>query len=218
MNSSELLDLFRDEVEDQAEPYLWDDERVFSYIDDAQKMFCRKTDGISDGTTPAVSTVSVVADSDWVDLHPSILKIRSVSRTDTGRDIEVLNHEDLPGRGWRFDGRTGPVKALVVGIEENKARLYPKSNEIVDLNLIVFRLPLITITSDGDQEFEIPERHHRHLLKWVKHLAYAKQDAETFDKKKSLDFKMEFLSYCEEVMVENRRKRHKNRSVVYGGL
>lgn len=218
MNSSELLDLFRDEAEDQAEPYLWPDERVFSYIEDAQTMFCRKTDGISDATTPAVTTVAIAVDTDWVDLHPSILKIRSVTRTDTGREIEVLNHEDLPGRGWRFDGRTGPVKALVIGIEENKARVFPTSSEVVDLNLVVFRLPLVPITDAGDQEFEIPERHHRHLLKWVKHLAYSKQDAETFDKKKALDFKMEFLSYCEEVMVENRRKRHKNRAVVYGGI
>lgn len=218
MNSTELLDLYRREVVDQAQPYLWPDEEVYGYEDDAQKMWCRLTDGISDATTTAVTTLPVVPADDWLDTHPSILKLRAVVRGDTGRSVEVLNQEDMPDRGMFFDGTTGAVRALIVGMEAHKVRVWPVSNETVDLKLTVFRLPLVDINEDGDQEFEIDAEHHRHLLLWMKHLGYSKQDADTYDKTKADDFEQRFLAYCAKVKEEERRKRHKSRLIRYGGL
>ena len=37
MTSGDLLDLFRDEMADKVTPYLWSDDLVFGYIDDACK-------------------------------------------------------------------------------------------------------------------------------------------------------------------------------------
>lgn len=218
MNSSELLDLFRSEMGDTVEPYLWSDTDIFGYADDAQKMLCRKTDGISDASTTAVTEIAAVVDTDWVALHKSIKRIRSAIRTDTGRQIDIINRDDMPKRGWYFDGRTGPVKALVIGSEAHKARVYPKSNEAVTLQLEVFRLPLVAITDDGDQEFEVDEEHHRHLMLWMKHLAYLKQDAETFDRARAEEFEGKFLGYCTQVQEEERRKAFKVRTVAYGGI
>lgn len=218
MNSSELLTLFRAEMVDEAVPYLWSDELVFSYLDDAQKMFCRRTDGISDASTVAVTTLAVVPGSDWLPTHKSILKIRSAVRSDTGADVDVVNQEDMAKRGMAFNGKTGAVRALIVGMESNKARVWPVSLETVNIQLTVFRLPLVNISSDGDQEFEVPEEHHRHLLMWCKHLAYLVQDAETFNKSKADDFENAFLAYCSQVKQEEQRKRHKPRLIAYGGL
>lgn len=218
MDSSELLDKFRTEMGDQVAPYFWQDEEIFEYADDAQVTFCRKTDGISDATTEAVTTVPVLPNTDWVDLHPSILKIRDCARSDTGQPIEVVNREDMPTKRWFFDGNTGTVRALVIGIEDNKARVFPKSNETVDLLLTVFRKPLTPVTDIGDQALEIAAEHHVYLLLWMKHRAYSKNDADTFDKTKAAEFEGRFNAYCEQVQTEQRRKRHKNRTVAYGGI
>ena len=217
-NSSDLLSLFRSEMSDQATPYLWSDEEVFGYENDAQRMFCRETEGIADATTTAVVDVAVIPGTTWVDLHPSIKQLREVFRSDTGRPIEVINREDMAPRRWYFDGTTGNVKALVIGMEDNKARVYPNSNETVTLNLSVFRLPLVDITDLGDQAFEIDDTHVRHLLLWMKHLAYSKQDAETFDRMKAAEFEAKATLYHAKVKEEQRRKRHKVRSVMYGGI
>jgi hypothetical protein len=218
VNSSDLLDLFRSEMADMATPPLWTDVEVFGYMNDAQKMHCRRTEGISDATTVAVSRIEVLPNTDWVTLHAAILKIRSALRTDTGRPIEIVNQEDMLKRGWYFDGRTGPISALVIGAQAHKARVYPKSNETVSVDLNVFRLPLVNITDAGDQEFEVDEEHHRHLLLWCKHLAYSKQDAETIDKIKSAEFKAAAEAYWAQVKEEERRKRFKVRVVQYGGI
>ena len=95
-------------------------------------------------------------------------------------------------RRWYFDGVTSTVKALVIGQEAHKACVFPKSNETISIYLSVFRLPLVAITDAGDQAFEVDEEHHRHLMLWMKHLAYSKQDAETFDRTKAEEFEERF--------------------------
>lgn len=217
MDSTGLLLQFRSDMNDLAVPYLWSDEDVLAYADDAQKMFCRKTDGISDETTPEVVQLAVVPDADRLDLHPSILRIVSAVRTDTGRPVEVINPSDMPKRGWYFDGNTGVLKALVIGSQAHKARLYPKAAETLTVELTVFRLPLLPII-DTDQALEVDEEHHRHLVLWMRHLGYLKADAETFDQGKADDFEARFYRYCENVKAEQRRKDHKTRVVAYGGI
>lgn len=216
MTSGELLTLFRSEMNDVEEPYLWSNPEVYGYIDDAQKMFCRKTDGISDATKTKVVDITVAPGSDWVNTHPSIKLIRRATRVDTGRPIDVINNQDMLDRGWFFDGSTGTVRALVIGEEQHKAQVFPVSNETMTIRLLVYRMPLELI--EGDQDFEIAEKHHRHLLLWAKSLAYLKQDAETYDKSKANDFENRFLAYCEQSTLEDRKEKHKTRVVRYGGI
>lgn len=216
MTAGEVLALFRSEMNDLNTPYLWSDMELYRYIDDAQRMFCRKTDGIGDATTTAVTDIAVTPGTTWVSLHPSIKMIRSARRTDTGRPIEVVNEQDMPSRDWYWDGKTGSVRGLVIGEEKDKAQVYPESAETVTVRLLVYRHPLEAI--EGDADFEIGEKHHVHLLHWIKRCAYMKQDAETYDKSKSEEFEGKFLKYCEESKLEDRREKHKTRIVRYGGI
>lgn len=218
MNSSDLLQLFRDEMQDVAAPYFWSDEEIFGYVDDAQTMFCRKTDGILDATTPEVTELSIVVGDEWVAIHPKIRRILSAERTDTGRDIDVVKRAELRSQGWRFDGRTGQVRGIVIGMEAHKVRLFPISDEDVTLALSVYRLPLVKITDVGDQALEVDEEHHRHLVLWMQHLAYLKHDAETFNKVKAQDFEDRFLRYCASVTREENKKAYRTGVVEYGGI
>jgi len=214
--TGDLLEQFRIEMNDAEEPFLWSDELVYKYLNDAQKQFARKTDGIQDSTTVAVCTLAVIANTNTYALHPTIKKIRSVRRADNGRPVEVINEEDMPGRKWFFDGRTGVITALITGMDENSVRVWPVPFETVNLQMSVFRLPLVEVVDD--QALEIGAQHHMHLLSWAKHLAYLKQDADAFDRTKADEFGMRFERYCADVQAEQRRLRHKQRSVVYGGI
>ena len=216
MLPSELLSLFRVEMSDLAEPYLWSDAFIIGAIDDAQKQFARMTDGIPDSRTPEVVELPVTAGTDSVATHPSILKIRGAYRGDNGRPVDVVNQEDMDARGLHFDGLPGRLRALVIGADPNVGRLWPMPNEALTLKLSVFRLPLVTITDD--EPLEIAPQHHRHLLLWMKHRAYSVHDAETFDKTKAADFELAFETYCVRAKAEQARARYKPRTVAYGGL
>ena len=62
------------------------------------------------------------------------------------------------------------------------------------------------------------EEHHYHLLKWMRHLAYRKQDADSFNLVKSDQERDDFINYCELAKREKATRKHKVRVTSYGGL
>lgn len=218
MNSTELLDLFRVEMTDTAKPYLWADEAVFSYMDTAQKNFCRWTDGIEDSTTPAITQATIAAGDEWVTLDPRVLKIREVVNVATGRPFKLYNTETAAEQGIYFRGLEGRVEAFVTGLTKGKLRAYPKPTEDTDIELRVYRLPLESITDVGDQTLEVDEQHHYHLLTMMKALAYRRPDAETYDRAKADECEVQFRAYCAQARNEQTRVRRSIGVVSYGGL
>jgi hypothetical protein len=134
MNSTEILGQFRVEMFDLLMPYLWSDDEIYGYLDDAQITFCRWSDGIADATTPEVVQLAIKPAMSWVDLNPKLLKIRAAYRGDTGRAVEIVNYENMFLRGWQFDLHHGPVRALITGMEDYRARVYPTCSETVVLH------------------------------------------------------------------------------------
>lgn len=217
MNTSDALEVFREEMNDEATPYLWSDPWFFRALDEAQKNFCRWTEGIEDATTPAITQATVLANEEWVDLDPRVLKVREVVNVATGRPYKVHNMEDAARLGVVFGGRVGQIEAFVAGLSKNKLRAWPKPTADTDVELRVFRLPLVGITDAGDEEFEIDEQHHLSLLLWVKARAYGKEDVETFNRSKRDDYEGRFRAYCEAAKREQVRLRHTVGVVAYGG-
>jgi hypothetical protein len=213
MNARELLVLLRTEIADLAEPYLLNDPVLYSYIDDAQKQFCRLTEGIEDGRK---FKVLVAAGKEWYAISPKILKLRKVVNAATGRELKVINLERMSSEGMFFDGRTGPIQALVTGVEKNFARAWPVPAAEATIHLNVFRLPDQIVR--GTDDLEIDEHHHMHLLLWAKHLVYGVQDSELYDKNSSVDYGARFRDYCANARVEQERARRFVGSVIYGGI
>lgn len=227
MTSDELYDLFRKDVVDTVEPYLWSDEEVYAYMNDAYYMFVRLIGGIPDFLTDDVCLVEAAEGERFVELHPSILFIRTASLEPSGdqvriinmQDVESLNDEDF-GMLRRLNQSTsiGKVKYLVVGQQQDLGQWVNVPDADYDVRLLVERLPLEPIT-EGEQELsDVKAHHHMHLLKWMKHLAYAKQDAETFNKEKSEAEKAAFEAYCYFARREKDKQKHKTRVVRYGGI
>ena len=103
-------------------------------------------------------------------------------------------------------------------MEKHKLRAWPLPFDDATVELRVFRLPLEPITDIGDQELEVDEQHHNALLLWMKHLAFSKQDAETFDRGKADECERRFRAYCHAALKEQERARRNSGTVVYGGL
>lgn len=218
MNSTEIVETFREEMNDLESPYLWGDALLYRYLDDAQKMFCRKTEGIEDSSTVAITRLDIQAGVEWYATDKRILKVRKAFDTATGRELPIVNMEKAGAEGVRFDGRAAPIKALVTGLEKNKLRAWPSPSEAATVDLSVFRLPLRAITDDGDQELEVDEQHHLGLLMWMKFRAYGKEDAETFNRRKADEYEQRFYTYCAEARKEQERARRNTGTVAYGGL
>lgn len=225
MKTKELLALFRREANDLASPPLWSDEEVYEYMTAAQEMFCRMTHGIRDSSSE-LTKVAVVADDPLVVFDPKILRIRSARLESDGRELTLINPEDLSS-GYLSDDYglaasridltlSGIPKMLLVGDAEDTARLVHIPIDDDTLLLIVERLPLEDLLSPT-KELEIPPQHHRYLVQWMLHLAYMKQDAEAYNRGRSEEFAARFAQYCELAKRESERRIHKHRTISYGG-
>lgn len=217
MNSSELLAQLRLDLRDTVNPYLWSDAEMYMYIDEAQKMFCRLTGGLADATSAAAARMKLKAGSRYAVLSPLVIKLRAAFDEDGGK-IEIINFEDLEFDGSEgialFTDTPGSVKQLVVGMEPNRVRVINTPTTDQTLSLIVYRYPLDTIT-DAGQDLEVDEQHHLYLLKWARHLAHMKPDAETYDRGRAAQFKAEFEQYCFMAKGEKGQREHKHRGVQF---
>ena len=212
MTRDDLLTLFRQQIDDVAKPYLWSDEEGDEYLDDAQNMFVRLTGGISDATS-ALCSFDVAIGDEFAPFDKRILKIRYAKRGD-GTELKVTNFEDHsePGNGERLTSTPGALVGLVVGMDDNNFRLRSIPAVADTVSLIIKRLPLVLDLS------EIAVHHHPHLVAWMKYRAYSKHDAETLDKNKAEEFLQQFTSYCVKCSGESDTRKHKQRSVAYGGI
>lgn len=211
MTPAELLAVFRDEVSDTKAPYLWSDPLFYTYLDDAQKQFCRLTFGIEDARS---FKLSLVPNSEWYALNPRILQILGAYDQSTGEPIDVLTRAETVARNVRFDGRTGPLQALFKGMQNNMLRAYPVTATAQTVLLETRRLPE-TLTSADD--LEIDEEHHLNLLTWVRYRAYSKQDTETYDPVKATTHRQTFEAYCRESKIEQGRLNRKVAVVRFQG-
>jgi hypothetical protein len=232
MNSGDLYSLFRSDVVDTAAPYLWTDTEVYTYMNDAYRMFARLTGGIPDATSD-ITNIPVVAGQMYADVSPLILKFRQAYLVSSGEEITVINEQDIASlttedygttRRLLMNNSAGPIRYMVIGLERGKdggkVRWLQTPTVNDSVGVIIYRLPQDALM-EGDNEFSFPEigeEHVEYLMLHMKARAYGKQDAETFDRGKREGYKKEFADYCEAARQEWERYKHKTRVVRYGGL
>lgn len=212
MDTTELLAQFRTEAADVELPYLWSDALIYTYIDEAQKQFCRLTEGIEDARS---YVLDITVGQSWYDVDPAVLKIRSARDSVTGREIPIVATEKMASMGLWFDGVSGPLRVLITGLEKGALRALPVPNAASTVALQTFRLP--RDIGPGD-EFEVDAQHVLNLLYWVKYRAYSVQDADAGDKGRADLNRKEFEMYCARARSEQGRLRRPTSTVVYGGI
>lgn len=218
MNAQEIVSLFRNEVADIEQPYLWTDSEVMTYLDDAYTMLVRFLGGVPDASSAATALTFQAGDRE-VPLNKAITRIVRAFRESDGKEISVIEHTDVPlvrdGSGrlslLRVGSESGPVEFLILGSDRNKAALHPIPDTNDALRLQVRRNPLARILTGTDELVDLDEEHHIHLTAWMKSCAYRKQDSDTFDMDKAMLNEQLFLSYCEQSTYEQERFRRKSR-------
>lgn len=228
-NAAEVVKVFRNEVRDVAKPYLWSNEEVYGFLLDAYLQYGVKTGGVPDFIS-ADLIVSVSAGERFVDLHPSILRVISAFRVSDGVEVITRNLEEIGTNGEKsvddygltrsriMADQPGPVRYMILGVAPDKALLVDTPIDDDELNLYVMRTTLDTEISETHTLSEIPLRHRMALVHWMKHRAFSKHDADTYDPKAAKECENDFIAYCAGVKFETERKQAKPRVVSYGGI
>jgi hypothetical protein len=226
MTVSELLELFRKEVDDDVKPYLWSDKEFFVYLNDAQDTFVRLIGGIADRRS-ALTSISYKAGTQFKKLDDRIYRIKGAfDANDKILSIRNLDHftsnnasNDYGARisSGLDNSRTGEVSYLITDVESDEIQLYPIPVSDGSIRLYVYRRPLSEIV-DEDSELEVPSYQHVSLLDWVKYRAFMKQDVETFNGTKAATFRTSFTDFVDQAKKEKSAREDTKREMAYGGI
>lgn len=237
MNLGELLQLLRGAIlNDRTDrisgtsDYLWTDETLATYIDEAQRRFAVKGLVLRDGSTPEVTMVDLVAGQTSYQLHPSVLAVISARREDMQTDLSRVGHSFLgayrsPSETWLDPAQyyglpPGPPVAFStdeeLSADDNASlsrvtlRVYPTprtADADVQLRLRVVRKPIERLcVSNLTAVPEIPEDHHIEMLDWAAYLALRIVDDDAGAPKRAEEFRQTFEDHVRQAKITAMRK------------
>lgn len=219
MNLGELRDAFRRDTQDIESPYLWSDESIAEWANEAEQEAAIRAHLLHERADSSVCQIDVSANESRYDLHNAVTEIVYASLTDTAGTITILSIQD-----WReadrlqYDRRTDVRLPTAIIHHDTWIDLDCLPDAAYTLNMEVYRLPLRTMSSDSDAP-EISAKHHKQLLHWIKHKAYAVQDADGNSESKSKEFETRFERHFGVSPDSSLRKRqnantpHRNKAV-----
>jgi hypothetical protein len=212
MTVEDFITAFRSELGDNAAPYLWSDEDIVRYLNEAVDEACERAKLIEDSTSADCCEVTLVANQASYPLHASVLHVKRVAIN--GRRLELTSIEAMDeAYGGNWEARVANVPhAVVVSDDARSLRFFPVPTQAGTATLRIYRTPLEPLSVDADQsEPEIRSVYHPRLKNWVYRCAYLKDDAETFDRNKANDFEARFVADFGERPDANVQRKRRDR-------
>lgn len=196
---SELIRRFRVAAFDQEQPYLFADEDITDWLNDAVKEAAIRGRLIHDSETTGVCTIVTVPNVSIYALHESLYEIDSICwvnndpQTRTVDALSLVSQEDM-GDIWH-DWRTRETGSPQYAIQhDTNIRLVPAPNVAGEIALEGYRTPLAPMVLDTDRP-EINVIHHEYLIHWALHKGFKCPDSETFDLNRAALAEQEFTNY-----------------------
>ncbi|MGH8567067.1 MAG: hypothetical protein ACREXU_03390 [Gammaproteobacteria bacterium] len=229
MTPAQLLSAWRLEVDDTATPSLWSDSEAYTYMDQAQRAFARATDCFLDATTASVTQVTVTATQNLATLSTLVTKVRRAELASNNHPVapttlaamdegQVIDRDYGLVVPWQWRTATGEPRFAVTDYQPGKLLLVPKPVAGDTLNLVVYRLPLLTLAL-GSGAFEVVDEDHQYGLRlYMQHLAFSKVDSETYSPRRAAAAKTEWLEFIGGARLTFRRQRFTQKPVAYGGI
>lgn len=193
MNLENLILLCRRDLDDIAQPYLYTDEELTGWLNQAVLEATIRARLLKDDakTNPDLCKVPVVAGIADITLDPAIFVVRHAF-IEGARDplfrVTARNLDRLE-RGWDQrdpDECAGDPKYLVMDVSQRLARLYPPPAEAGELHMRVWRKPMDSELLETPQDEPcIAISDHTDLKDWALRCAYLVKDSELYDDKRA---------------------------------
>ena len=210
--------------------YLWTDEELVIYMNEAQRRFATQGLVLRDGTSPEATRITLVAGRSSYDLHESVLAVLSARVSGQEVDLQRVGHSVLnayrqPTESWIDPSSltTMPPGAPVAfstdetlslddydSLGRATLRIHPVPSDALDgtvIQLRVVRKPIEQLQlSDLQASPEIPADHHLEMLDYAAYLALRIVDDDAGSVKRAADFKATFEENVTEARKSAMRK------------
>jgi len=185
MTLTELIRRFRTLSSDRVAPYFWSDADVTDWLNDAQRQACVRGRLLREDELDAVCLLPLIPAKKTYKLHPAlyeIINIRMLRGTDRPKERAIASREWLDDKRPNWREETGDSCYVVQ--DDTTIRIVGDIQTGDALRIECYRLPIAPM-EDGDDEPEIHQSHHEHLIQWALHKAFSIPDADSLDTNRS---------------------------------
>jgi len=220
----QLIGQFRTQMDDNVEPYLWDEDRIVEWIDEAQKVFAEKTKIFKGKGTITVLS----ADGGDFAMPSYVFEVRRAILASQSLPLEIGNFNsidratvyaeygiDLTG-DW--ETLTGSPRLLILDEKTGFGRLIPAPPTDDTISIHYKRFPLKDITSSSSKVELTDTRHQRLLVVYARAMAYGDHDADVYDPRAEAAKIDEFHTKVDIIAAQIKRQTRRAGVVKYGGL
>lgn len=217
-----------DRIEGSSD-YLWTDETLVTFINEAQRRFAVRSLILRDASTDAATKIALVPGQNVYTLHESVFAVLSAKLLTADADLTRVGHATLaayraPTETWidpaTYQGMSpgGTVAystdegltADDVGFGQVQLRVYPTpaaAQAGTFLRLRVVRKPIAELTtSDLDASPELPKDHHIEMLDWAAYLALRIVDDDAGAPRRAAEFAGSFEEHVKAARLLVMRK------------
>ncbi|AVQ84289.1 phage adaptor protein [Variovorax sp. PMC12] len=199
MTLQQLIRRFRVLARDTVAPYLWADEDVRDWFNDAQAQAAVRARLLLEDSLPAVCQIVMEAGRHTYPLHASLYELTNLHLVDAVPEpveLKLVSRGwlDREAPGWRV-GEGVPAGELRYALQgDTTLRLVNTPTAAGTLFIEGYRLPLATMTANDDVP-EIHKAHHEKLIQWPLHRAFSIPDSQAFDPNRAAIAEGEFTAY-----------------------
>lgn len=220
--------------------YLWTDETLVTYINEAHRRFASRSFTLRDGTTPEVTEVTLVEGQGEYTLHESVIGVLSAKVVGQQHDLIRSGHYIFAGQRMDTEG-PWDANALAVAtpglpraystdeqmvegdtcsVDSVSLRVYPvpdadAAGQVIKLRVV--RKPLCELTvSSMSQSPEIPIDYHIPMLDWAAYLALRIVDDDAGNLKSASEFRASFEASVKEARLMVLRKMFAPTPIAFG--
>lgn len=200
--------------------YLWTDNTLVRYINEAQRRFACRALVIRDATTPEVVNVTLEEGVTEYTLHKAVLAVISAKLEDEISDLgrvghSILNRSTISTDNWDLSLTATATPGKPIGFSTDEQvieddggtmsavtlRVFPAPSADYDgemIKLRVVRKPLEDLViTDLAAVPEIPEDHHIEMLDWAAYLALRIVDDDAGNPKRAAEFAQSFEAHVQ---------------------
>lgn len=193
MNLVDLEALFRDQTDDEKEPYFTSPAKFLIYLNEAQRRAVRNANLILDKSSSFTQITTSPSNNDYP-LDPLIYSVIDVflNTDDNPKMLYRIDYQELDRRFPEWKTET-PYKPTHYIQHDKTLEFYPRPDDIYQMQMTVYRYP--ETVDENTTELEISDEHHERLLEWCMYRTYSKPDADIFNPGKAELHKQEFYRY-----------------------
>ena len=197
---SELIRQFRVLAFDKEQPYLFSDEDITDWLNDAVKEAAIRGRLIHESSNPDVCVINMLPDVDTYPLHESLYEIEHARHTYevlparwTNWDVVYQVSQEEVFDGLPYLNKNNGAPAYLVQ-HDTHIQVHPMPERAGVIKLSGYRIPLAPMVLDTDRP-EINIIHHEYLIQWALHKGFGIPDSEVFDMNRSALAEQEFTNY-----------------------